>query len=57
MGSFCLGLAALAHDVGHLGKSNDFLQQSRHPLATIYNDQSIMENFHSSVLFRIINEM
>ncbi|KAL8271805.1 hypothetical protein Esti_004195 [Eimeria stiedai] len=57
IGSFCLCLAALAHDVGHLGRTNGFLQQSRHPLAIIYNDQSIMENFHSSLLFRIINEM
>ncbi|KAL8429099.1 hypothetical protein Efla_003152 [Eimeria flavescens] len=57
IGSFCLCLAALAHDVGHLGKTNGFLQQSRHPLAIIYNDQSIMENFHSSLLFRIINEI
>ncbi|KAL8445965.1 hypothetical protein Emag_004930 [Eimeria magna] len=57
VGSLCLCLAALAHDVGHLGRTNGFLQQSRHPLATIYNDQSIMENFHCSLLFRIINEI
>ncbi|KAL8453906.1 hypothetical protein Emed_000617 [Eimeria media] len=57
VGSFCLCLAAIAHDVGHLGKTNGFLQQSRHPLATLYNDQSIMENFHASLLFRIINEI
>ncbi|OEH76775.1 calcium calmodulin-dependent 3 5 -cyclic nucleotide [Cyclospora cayetanensis] len=57
MGTFCLSLAALAHDVGHLGRTNGFLQQSRHPLATIYNDQSILENFHASILFRIITEI
>lgn len=56
-GDVCSILAAVAHDVGHPGKTNAFLQNSYHPLSIIYNDASILENFHTSLLFRIMSEV
>lgn len=43
-------LAALGHDIGHVGYSNHFLVATRHQLATIYNDRSVLENFHAAKL-------
>ncbi|EKX73702.1 3',5' cyclic nucleotide phosphodiesterase, putative [Theileria equi strain WA] len=47
-------LAALGHDAGHPGKTNTFLSLTSNPLALIYNDNSILENYHSSLVFHII---
>jgi len=49
----CL-IAALCHDIGHLGSNNDFLVQARHPLAIRYNDRSVLESYHSSCLFELL---
>lgn len=49
-------IAALCHDLGHEGKTNPFLVESRHKLATEYNDASPLENFHCANLFRISKE-
>mmetsp|Transcript_28454 Transcript_28454/g.66272 ORF Transcript_28454/g.66272 Transcript_28454/m.66272 type:complete len:566 (-) Transcript_28454:39-1736(-) len=48
-----LGLlvAALGHDVGHLGVSNAFLVMSQHSLALRYNDHSPLENMHAATTF------
>jgi len=47
-------LAALAHDVGHLGVNNGFLVKSMHELALRYNDRSPLENLHCSILYDVL---
>lgn len=49
-------LAALAHDAGHPGKTNRFLIMTRDKVAITYNDISVLENMHGSILFNILNE-
>jgi hypothetical protein len=48
---FALLLAAVAHDVGHPGVTNAHLVMRSAPLAIMYNDRSVLENFHASVAF------
>eukprot|EP00931_Biecheleriopsis_adriatica_P056601 TRINITY_DN33541_c0_g1_i1.p1 TRINITY_DN33541_c0_g1~~TRINITY_DN33541_c0_g1_i1.p1 ORF type:complete len:705 (-),score=159.58 TRINITY_DN33541_c0_g1_i1:18-2132(-) len=50
----CMFVAALGHDVGHPGFSNLFHINSSHELAIVYNDRSILENFHAAELMRIL---
>lgn len=47
-------LSAIIHDYKHPGVTNGFLQNTHNDLALIYNDQSILENFHISESFRLI---
>ena len=47
-------IAALAHDVGHPGYTNKFLINSKNELSTIYNDASVLENFHSAKTFQLL---
>lgn len=44
-------IAAVVHDYGHLGLTNDFLVASGAPLALRYNDRSPMENHHCAAAF------
>eukprot|EP00928_Gymnodinium_smaydae_P028275 TRINITY_DN21602_c0_g5_i1.p1 TRINITY_DN21602_c0_g5~~TRINITY_DN21602_c0_g5_i1.p1 ORF type:complete len:1049 (-),score=212.94 TRINITY_DN21602_c0_g5_i1:224-3298(-) len=46
-------LAALCHDLGHFGRTNPFLIETRHELAVRYNDSSPLENMHCARLFEI----
>ena len=41
-------IAAAAHDVGHLGVTNNFLVETKHVLSLRYHRRSPMENFHAS---------
>lgn len=50
-----LVLAALAHDVDHPAVNNDFMMRSESPLALRYNDQSVLENHHTSTMFAILH--
>lgn len=50
---FTLLVAAVAHDVGHLGVNNVFLVKARHELAIKYNDQSPLENMHLATLAEV----
>ena len=47
-------IAAASHDVLHLGVSNDFLIQTRHQLAIMYNDISPMEMMHAATCIRLM---
>lgn len=46
----CLALltAALCHDVQHPGLNNVYHVSSHSPLAVLYNDDAVLENFHVS---------
>lgn len=51
---FALLVAAIGHDLGHLGFNNNFLVATAHELAVIYNDRSPLENMHCWKLFQIL---
>jgi high affinity cGMP-specific 3',5'-cyclic phosphodiesterase 9 len=51
---FAVMVAAIIHDVDHPGLTNAFLVRTRDPLATTYNDQSVLENHHLSYFFNLI---
>jgi hypothetical protein len=50
---FSMLVAAVGHDVGHLGVNNAFLIKTRHDLAMVHNDKSPLENMHCSVLYEM----
>ena len=47
-------VASICHDVGHPGVNNSFLSNTSHSLSIRYNDQSILENFHTCLTFEIL---
>ena len=49
-------IAALGHDVGHPGLTNMFHMNDSTDMAITYNDISILENFHASLLFRTLRK-
>ena len=51
----CL-MAALVHDVGHVGRTNHFLVNTSHALALKYNDQSVLENMHIALALQLTTE-
>jgi cAMP-specific phosphodiesterase 4 len=46
-------VSAVAHDVGHPGRTTQFLVETGHELAIRYNDRSPLESMHCSKLFDI----
>ncbi|CAE8620918.1 unnamed protein product, partial [Polarella glacialis] len=50
---YALLVAAFCHDLGHFGKTNPFLVETRHEMALRYNDKSPLENMHCAKLFDI----
>jgi len=48
--------AAVAHDVGHDGKNNDFHKHIVSDRAISFNDRSIQENYHASTIFRAMKQ-
>ncbi|KAL0141598.1 high affinity camp protein [Mucor lusitanicus] len=53
---FALLIAAIGHDAAHPGVNNMFLINSSNPLATLYNDRSVLESLHSMTLFQLLNK-
>jgi hypothetical protein len=49
-------IAAFSHDVGHPGVTNRFLIATTDRLAYRYNDKSVLENMHSSIVFKTMLE-
>lgn len=51
---FALLIGCLCHDLGHPSFGNNFLKDSTHPLAILFNDSSVLENYHAMILFSIL---
>jgi len=53
---FSLLTAAVMHDYRHPGLNNGFLMRTSHEVALTYNDNSVLENFHSSQAFQLLSK-
>lgn len=53
---FALLIAAIGHDTAHPGVNNSFLINTSAPLALLYNDISVLENFHAMTLFQLLKK-
>ncbi|KAK3987919.1 3',5'-cyclic-nucleotide phosphodiesterase regA [Cladorrhinum sp. PSN332] len=49
-------VTAIGHDVGHPGVNNGFLTKLKSPLAQLYNDKSVLENFHCAAYNQILRK-
>jgi len=49
--------AAMIHDLEHTGTNNTFHQQTSSDLAMLYNDKSVLENYHVSRAYQILVEI
>ena len=47
-------LSCLLHDVSHPGVDNNFLVGFKHQKAVRYNDQSVLENHHCAMAFKLL---
>jgi hypothetical protein len=52
---FALLVSALCHDLSHPGTNNAFQVNNLTSLALVYNDVSVLENYHVATLFRILD--
>mmetsp|Transcript_52194 Transcript_52194/g.132730 ORF Transcript_52194/g.132730 Transcript_52194/m.132730 type:complete len:533 (+) Transcript_52194:2-1600(+) len=53
---YAILVSAVAHDIGHFGRTNPFLVETQHELALLYNDKSPLENMHCASLFEICSQ-
>ncbi len=49
-------VSALCHDLGHPGVNNAHLVTTQADLALLYNDHSVLENFHVASFFRLLHQ-
>jgi len=56
MDVFALMVAAIGHDVGHPGLSNAYMVNARTPVAQVYEDKSVLENFHTVTLIHMLRK-
>eukprot|EP00485_Elphidium_margaritaceum_P009255 CAMPEP_0202692632 /NCGR_PEP_ID=MMETSP1385-20130828/6965_1 /ASSEMBLY_ACC=CAM_ASM_000861 /TAXON_ID=933848 /ORGANISM="Elphidium margaritaceum" /LENGTH=437 /DNA_ID=CAMNT_0049348205 /DNA_START=16 /DNA_END=1329 /DNA_ORIENTATION=- len=49
-------MSAAAHDIGHIGKNNDFLVKTSHALAQRFNNVSCLENYHIEQFHQTITD-
>lgn len=47
-------VSAVGHDVGHPGVNNAFLVASNNQLAHVYNDKSVLENYHCAAYSQLV---
>eukprot|EP01084_Bolivina_argentea_P030886 57180_1 len=52
----CCFIAAVIHDVGHTGQTNNYHINSKSILAIRYNDRSVLENYHLSTAFQLLRD-
>ena len=50
---FAALFAAAIHDVSHSGTTNNFHVMTKSNLANLYNDRSVLENFHLTTGFGV----
>jgi len=48
-------VAAVCHDLGHMGLNNAWYINTAGNLALLYGDESVLENYHIAETFRILN--
>lgn len=51
----CCFIASICHDLDHPGTNNAFQVNMKTSLALLYNDQSVLENHHCALAFKILN--
>ena len=51
-----LFISAAAHDVDHPGNNNLYETKTHSKLATLYNDQAVLENHHAATFFFMIED-
>eukprot|EP00347_Sterkiella_histriomuscorum_P006963 403350769 len=49
-------ISSAAHDVDHPGNNNIYEVKTRSKLATLYNDQSVLENHHCATFYFLIED-
>jgi len=54
---FAILLAAVVHDVDHPGKNNAYQTKVKSELAILYNDLSVLENWHTACAFARMLDM
>ncbi|KFH17266.1 3'5'-cyclic nucleotide phosphodiesterase domain-containing protein, partial [Toxoplasma gondii MAS] len=51
---FVLSVAALGHDLGHPGANNLFVNRNDCLPSRLYQNRSVLENYHAALLFQIL---